>query len=133
MPDLRTFTIVLPYPDPAIHSHNTGHWGNKAGAIKAAKERAMVYAIAAGAGQQNIQRARVDYLVFFPDDLHRDLKNLTGSGCKPYLDGFVAVGVLVGDNWQVIGESEDIAGGIDRDNPRVEITVTELSDTKGAA
>lgn len=119
-------TITLPFPAAAIHSHNKGHWKRKASPIKAARATAHAEAIRLGFAGRGITKARVDYDVFYPDLRHRDLKNTTGSSCKPYLDGLVEAGVLVGDHWQVVGDSEDHAD-LDRDNPRVVIKITPLA------
>jgi hypothetical protein len=120
----ETITITLPFPDPLIHSHNKGHWRKKTAAIRAARALAQAEAIRLGWGGRGLTRARVDYHVFYPDKRCRDLKNTTGSGCKPYMDGLVDAGVVVGDHWQVVGQSLDTAS-LDRNNPRVVLTLTE--------
>lgn len=61
----------------------------------------------------------VSITFFFPDKRRTDLSNKTES----IMDLLVDNGFLADDSWQVVNKLELIAGGIDRENPRAEITL----------
>ena len=58
-------------------------------------------------------------IVYQPDKRRRDLDNQATS----ILDGMVAAGILADDNNEVVTELHIKNGGIDREDPRVEIEV----------
>jgi len=63
------------------------------------------------------ERAKIQYLYFFPDDRARDTANLE----KCVTDYLVKQKVIVDDSWKHIQAMVLIPMGIDRENPRVEI------------
>jgi Holliday junction resolvase RusA-like endonuclease len=69
------------------------------------------------------QKCKIHYLMFFPDDRIRDGQ----SYLKPSLDYFVKQGFLNDDNRRIVkGECwED--GGIDKENPRIEVTILSFN------
>ena len=66
-------------------------------------------------------RYTISYLLFFPDDRGRDGQNLM----KVPLDYMVSQGVFIDDNRKIICGEQWFDGGIDREKPRVEITIKE--------
>lgn len=87
----------------------------------------------------NKGRIQIDYMFYVKDDAQRDLDNMIASvndvlqqanalmtlknGKPKMLKG---TGIIYGDHWQKlrIGSAD---AEIDRDNPRAEITITELA------
>jgi Holliday junction resolvase RusA-like endonuclease len=59
--------------------------------------------------------------MFFPDNRARDGQNYM----KVLTDYLVSEGVFADDNWRNIVGEQWFSGGIDRENPRVEITIRE--------
>jgi Holliday junction resolvase RusA-like endonuclease len=67
--------------------------------------------------KQLIHTDKITMTFYFPDNRRADLDNRATS----VLDLLVDNGILSDDSWQTIKELHLIAGGIDKDNPRVEI------------
>ena len=59
------------------------------------------------------------YIFYFPDARTRDISNYI----KVVDDFLVKSGVLIDDNWKIISRVSIGHGGIDRKNPRVEISI----------
>lgn len=102
-------TITCPI-DKRLHSHNKGHWREKAVAVKQARQLARLLALDAS-NRKLAGRCVVDYLFFVPDKRRRDAANLIQS-CKPILDGVVDSGLISGDHWEVlaIGKVDVVLG-----------------------
>lgn len=64
---------------------------------------------------------RVDYYFYVKDNRKRDIDNMIAS----INDALQAGGILEGDHWQVL-EIGSAKAAIDKENPRAEITITEL-------
>lgn len=113
--------ITLPPPDSRLHAHNTGHWRDKASAVKSL--RAYAYVIGKAAKSKTFNRARIKYRFFVGDNRRRDSANLIQSQ-KPAIDGLVDAGVIRDDCWQALRiVGVDVV--IDRDKPRVELVIEE--------
>jgi len=74
----------------------------------------------------NYNRVTIHYK-YFPKTRHlTDIGNVTAVHKKFFEDALVELGHLPEDNYNfVIGSSESF-GHIDKENPRVEITITEV-------
>jgi len=112
--------IELPWISSSLHAHAKGHWRDKSGATRAARNAAKAIA-ADGMARKSLKRietpASVVYRFYVPDLRKRDAANMIQS-CKPYIDGIVDAGLLAGDDWQRLA----IAGvvvEVDRLKPRV--------------
>lgn len=70
----------------------------------------------------NIERCRIIIEYFFGDKRKRDLDNYSP---KYLFDAFTSVGLLVDDDYTHI-ESLLIKAGVDKDNPRMQITISLL-------
>lgn len=115
-------TIVLPLPDAKLHAHAKGHWRAKSGPTRNYRDLAGYLALEASRGRRPRWNAAVLTMRFWwRDNRRRDSLNAAQS-CKAAIDGFVDAGVIVDDCWQVLRIGE-LASGIDRKNPRVEITI----------
>jgi len=68
------------------------------------------------------EKCTVSYKMFFPDDRIRDGQ----SYLKPVLDWIVSQGILEDDNRRIVKGEQWICCGIDRENPRVEITIKDI-------
>lgn len=69
--------------------------------------------------EDRIHKASVS-LTFYAGDMHAgDLSNKTES----VMDLFVDAGLLIDDNWFVVGDSHQIFGGVDEEIPRVIATL----------
>lgn len=120
---IDSLTITLPLPDPTLNGHAKGHWRAKRGPTRLAKEAAQLAAIAALGGRQspNWPRAVLSIAVYYADNARRDVLN-TVNALKAAIDGIVDAGILADDRWQVMRIGA-IDADIDRENPRVELTV----------
>lgn len=119
----ESITITLPLPDGSMSGHANGHWRKKASATKTMRYQACVMAMATGKiPKEAWAPARIDYAFFLASDRRTDEANLI-QRCKPYVDGITDSGIILDDNWRVL-KTGSIAVSVDRENPRVEITIT---------
>ncbi len=125
--DEMTDTITLPLPPADLHAHAKGHWRSKQGPTKQCRERAHAEALLSNADHWG---DTLSLAFYFPDNRRRDLLNAS-QGCKPYIDGLVDAGWVTDDCWQAMGIGS-ITGQIDRENPRVEITVERRKAAGGS-
>jgi len=69
---------------------------------------------------------RIDYLYFLRDKRLIDVGNINSIVEKYFLDALVELGKLQDDNYNFVVGGGYLFGGIDRDNPRCEVTITEV-------
>ena len=69
-----------------------------------------------------IENAKVEMIFFAPDRIKADSTNKGESVMDLLVDNFV----LKDDNWFLIGDLHFKFGGVDRENPRVEITIEDV-------
>lgn len=65
----------------------------------------------------------IEYKFFWPDKRRRDGQNYM----KATTDYLVNNGVIEDDNWEIVTSENWTHGGVDKENPRVEITLTQRS------
>lgn len=53
-----------------------------------------------------------------------DTRNITNLIDKFFCDSLVKYGVLIDDNHNIIHSTMDIWGGVDKNNPRIEVTIS---------
>ena len=70
------------------------------------------------------EKATVSYLIFFPDDRIRDGQSYQ----KAPLDYLVKQGIFKDDNRRIVKGEQWFDGGIDRENPRIEITIKAINN-----
>ncbi len=117
----KPLVLTLPLPPPELHAHAKGHWRAKAKATKTCRTRAHVETLARQ--WPRFRGVILSINFYFPDMRHRDTLNVV-QGVKPYIDGIVDAGVFPGDHWVVLSIGH-IRSHLDRDNPRVEISIKE--------
>ena len=116
--------LTLPLPPPALHAHAKGGWHGKSGPTK--KYRMDAYLLASGRKYvTRFERARLSIAFFWPNFIRRDTLNAVHS-IKPAIDGIVDAGWIMDDDWQHM-EIGSINSAVDRENPRVELTIEELT------
>lgn len=115
-------TVILPMPDSILSGHANGN--NKwkiIGLTKKMRERAFMEGKVAMGRKETYAKATVSYRFCVKTNTRQDTENMRHR-CKAYVDGLVDAGVMAGDHWQVL-ESGPATVEIDKENPRVEITV----------
>ena len=122
---MQRITITLPLPDSSMSGHAKGHWRGSANRTKLARNHAHVLALAAGVPASPFLQAVINFEFFVPDLCRRDTMNMM-HGCKAYVDGIVDAGVMVDDDWKILAVGKTTVS-VDRDNPRVEITIQEAT------
>jgi hypothetical protein len=68
-------------------------------------------------------KVSITYTVFFGSKRKTDISNVCSIVDKYFCDALVELGKLPDDNYDYIQEVNYRYGGIDKDNPRVEITL----------
>ena len=86
----------------------------------------MIECLAVKKSWHPFKKASVRYDFYLPDLRARDEDNLSAS-MKPALDGVVSAGLITDDKWTVI-RREAPTFCVDRELPRVTITVTEIDE-----
>ena len=66
---------------------------------------------------------KIKYELYLGRGGRHDTRNVTNLIDKYVCDALVTYGYLEDDTWQYIGKTEDTCIGIDRNNPRVEVTI----------
>lgn len=69
----------------------------------------------------------IEYKFFFPTKAKRDIDNSLAVVSKFTGDALVKRGVLEDDDFKIVNRIVGVYGGIDRDNPRCEVTVKQMS------
>lgn len=67
------------------------------------------------------------YTFYYPNLSHRDIGNSLAVVDKFTADALVDAKIITDDNYTIVQSVEGLFGGIDRDNPRCEVTI--LSQT----
>ena len=65
--------------------------------------------------------------IFYEMNTKRDIDNVSGWAHKCILDALVKEGILVDDSWKYVKSIKD-EFYIDKDNPRIIVTITERDD-----
>lgn len=112
--------IALPFPPSVNTAYPTIVKGRKSIRVKSKKlkewiKNAPIFDIAF------TEPVVISYLIFFPDLRERDGQNYM----KVPLDYLVSEGILEGDDRTKVKGEQWFDGGIDRENPRIEITIKE--------
>ena len=68
----------------------------------------------------------VSYRMFFPDDRIRDGQNYM----KAPLDYLVSQAVIAEDNRRIVKGEQWVDGGIDKNNPRIEINIRRINNVQ---
>lgn len=121
----KRITVVLPLPTSEHSGHAKGSWRSKAKftrQMKGDSERRALLTL--NFDRPSHDHATLNMAFFVPDNRKRDVCNMI-HGCKAYIDGIVKAGFITDDCWQVLGLGR-VTVDIDRENPRVEITMESI-------
>jgi len=75
-----------------------------------------------------LSKISITYTLFRKDKRRSDISNVLCIIDKFFCDAFVELGFIEDDDYTILPEVNYRFGGIDKDNPRVEIEVKELQD-----
>jgi hypothetical protein len=71
-------------------------------------------------------QVRIDYEYYAPDKRKRDLMNVISVIDKFFQDAMVESGCIEADDVSIVVEVNSKFMGIDRENPRLEVTITNI-------
>ncbi|KKL93360.1 hypothetical protein LCGC14_1875460 [marine sediment metagenome] len=74
-----------------------------------------------------LKKADVSIKIFFRTNAHRDADNYP---CKEVIDAIKNNGLIVDDDYEHIGKTDIDITGRDKEHPRTEITIEEITDAK---
>lgn len=77
---------------------------------------------------KGMSAASITFTMYPPNRTRRDIGNVCGAVEKFFVDVLVEDGYLVDDNFNHIGEINFYFGCVDKDDPRVEIIIKDLSN-----
>jgi len=120
---MNSITITIPLPPHAVKPNTRCHWRAKATAVKRYRRQAWAAAMGAlqGATPPMWVKAKAHICAFYPTLQRPDPDNLVSS-CKSVFDGFADAGIIANDR-DLWPERPTISK--DKENPRIEITITE--------
>ena len=126
-----TQTLVIESRFPSLNATLAAakrHWS-----VYAKEKRRLTLSVALLAKAQGIKPVKRAIIRFcwYEANKRRDPDNISAAGKKPILDGLVEAGVLKDDGWSVIQGLED-RFIIDKEWPRVEVTITPTSHQENA-
>lgn len=75
---------------------------------------------------KKFDRFCVEYFLYYKDNRRHDKMNFASVVSKFFLDALVECGCIPDDNDNYVGRESVEAMGIDKENPRCEIVITEL-------
>ena len=134
---MNSLTITVPIPDKALHPNSRVHWAQKAKATKLSRDRGHAAAVIGmvdvgmnGPRGPKWPAASVR-ATFYVKDKRGMSADIDGriSSLKATMDGIADAGVVVNDRvltWRAVEHR------IDKANPRVELTITPLTEEKEA-
>lgn len=68
----------------------------------------------------------IEYFMYYPDNRRHDKMNFAAVISKFFLDAMTEFGCIPDDNDDYIGRESIESMGVDKENPRCEIIITEL-------
>ena len=126
MPDLNDYL-----KGERIAIRKNGKFTTKGNAMKQEYQRKVVSAVRSQLRGIHIDKPVKIYYTFYEENRKRDLDNISAFAHKVIQDGLVKGGLLENDGWKnIIGFSDDFF--VDKDNPRIEVTIREVDELYGA-
>jgi Holliday junction resolvase RusA-like endonuclease len=116
--------VIERKPPPTLNQIKNMHWGTRRRLKELWQQEVAVAAIKAG--RPKFERTKVQIVLFYDIKRKRDQDNLMGSAGKFLLDGLRYAGVIPEDDLETVVLPE-IMVKIDRENPRVEIWLKDLT------
>lgn len=74
------------------------------------------------------EKFSLTYIVYFPDNRLRDVNNVCSVVDKYQLDALTELGYIPDDNYKYLENTCFKFGGIDVDNPRMEVIIDEIKE-----
>jgi Holliday junction resolvase RusA-like endonuclease len=121
----KTDTIIIPGELPDLNqiiAETKGHWGNYS-TLKKTNTQIVAYC-AKQTTKQKYKKIDLD-ITWHCKNKRKDKDNIMAGGLKMILDGLVVAGVIKNDGWSEIGSINNHFE-VDKDNPRVEVKITEV-------
>lgn len=114
-----------------IAIRKNGKFTTKGNAMKQEYQRKVVSAVRSQLRGIHIDKPVKIYYTFYEENRKRDLDNISAFAHKVIQDGLVKGGLLENDGWKnIVGFSDDFF--VDKDNPRIEVTIREVDELYGA-
>jgi hypothetical protein len=121
----ETIQITIPVPGTKGVQQESGHWSKRSKARKTDKGTAyFLTKQAMGLRTKGFTHAELHVAIFYRDNAARDTLN-TLAALKATVDGMVDAGAVLDDRWQFMPLARPEVG-IDKANPRVVLTLTEI-------
>jgi len=120
--DPESWTLTIPVVPPSFNSLNRKHYHELDDLVK--QWAPVVNAACGVAGPAWFERARVEAVIYFKDRRRRDLPNFLSSLDKLVIDHLKGR-VIPDDNSEVLPEYR-LRFGVDRKNPRTELTLRRI-------
>lgn len=128
---MMAITMMIPRePPPSLNQMQRMHWARRKQIRDLWAEEIAVAAMEAG--RPRFRRAQILLRLFYRTNRRRDLDNAIGGPAKVILDGLKDAGVIEDDNVRAVRLMPPVID-VDRNNPRVEIELTELAGEERAA
>lgn len=120
---MNSVKIAVPFPPSSNMCYPTiGIGGKKTKRVKSKRLKDWLLTCGDFTECRKFEKCVVSYKMFFPDDRVRDGQ----SYLKPVLDWIVSQGIIEDDNRRIVKGEQWTDGGIDREKPRIEITIKEV-------
>ena len=122
----KTDTVVIPGELPDLNqiiAESKNHWGSYSSLKKANTQ--LVAFCTKQATKRRYKKIDLD-ITWYCKNKRKDKDNIMAGGLKMILDGLVVAGVIQNDGWAHIGSINNHFE-VDKDNPRVEIKITEVA------
>jgi len=117
-------TITMPLPHKNLSPNARVHWSTKHSHRKKQRHAASFVAYSSALSGAKLERARVQATFYHKDRRNRDGDNYLAM-LKGAFDGIADAGVVANDSGFV---HMPVRFEIDKDNPRVEITIEPMED-----
>jgi Holliday junction resolvase RusA-like endonuclease len=120
---MTSLTITLPPPNPILSPNSRSHWATKMRQTRAHRLLAAfkTRSIIGREKPHGWLTARCQVTAYHTTTRRRDGDNLLNT-CKAYFDGIADTGVIANDSGLI---HHPCIFKIDRQNPRIEITITQ--------
>ncbi len=122
----KTDTIIIPGELPDLNqiiAESKNHWGSYSSLKKANTQ--LVAFCTKQATKRKYKKIDLD-ITWYCKNKRKDKDNIMAGGLKMILDGLVVAGVIQNDGWAHIGSINNHFE-VDKNNPRVEIKITEVA------
>ena len=74
----------------------------------------------------NMNKISMTYYIYYPNNRVIDLDNIGSISAKFFQDALVSYGKIIDDNYKFITDIKFEFGGVDKDNPRVDVLIKEI-------